>query len=179
MTIRSFSLKHFPSDPPASDFQIAGSIEWHSHILSFSYTLLGPVAELALPAPAEQPSRKKSLWEETCFEVFLGVKNSPRYWEFNISPAGHWNVYRFNAYRQGMEEEPSITSLPMNIDRRSEALRLSVRIGLEHIFPGDQSLEAAVSAVIKTIQGTMTCWALVHPGQRADFHRRDSFIIDL
>ena len=65
--------------------------------------------------PADMPARRDRLWEETCFEFFLAVKNSPRYWEFNLSPAGHWNVYRFADYRQGMQEEPAFASLPFSV----------------------------------------------------------------
>jgi len=179
MKDRSFFLKPFPSDAPAPGFQITAGIKRSSNIISVSYALLGPLAELEVPAPAGQPSRKNSLWEGTCFELFLGVKNSSRYWELNISPAGHWNIYSFNTYRQGMQEEPAITSLPMTIDRGPEVLRLSLEIGLEGIVTADQSLEGAVSAVIKTVNGGITYWALVHPGPEADFHRRDSFIIGL
>ena len=176
---RSLFLKPFPADAPVPGFQITTSIKRSSNIIAVSYALLGPITQLGLPAQAEKPSRKNALWEETCFELFLGIKNSARYWEFNISPAGHWNVYRFNAYRQGMLEEPAISSLPINIDHRSEVLRLSLKIGLDDIVPPEEVLEAAVSAVIKTVNGKMTYWALVHPGPEADFHRRDSFIVDL
>lgn len=179
MKDRSLFLKPFPSDGPVPGFQITCSIKRHFNNLSVSYALLGPITELGLPAQTEKPSRKNSLWEETCFELFLGVKNSPRYWEFNISPSGHWNVYRFNDYRQGMQEEPAIASLPINIDHRSEVLRLSLKTGLDDIVPAEKVLEAAVSAVIKTVNGKVTYWALVHPDTEADFHRRDSFIVDL
>jgi hypothetical protein len=47
------------------------------------------------------------------------------------------------------------------------------------IVPSEQKLEAAISAVIKLRNGKVTFWALTHPGPEADFHRRDSFIIEL
>jgi hypothetical protein len=47
------------------------------------------------------------------------------------------------------------------------------------IIPAEQALEVAISAVIKLRSGNVTCWALTHPGPEADFHRRDSFIIEL
>lgn len=90
---RDFFLKPFPSDGPQPALQITGRIERSSNALSVSYELLGPLKELEIPAQEGNQSRKNSLWEETCFELFLGIKNSSRYWEFNISPAGHLNVY--------------------------------------------------------------------------------------
>ena len=179
MSIRRYSLNLFPSAVPFQNVQITGSIERSSHIITVSYALLGTLSELVLPAPAEMPVRRNSLWEETCFELFLGIRNSSRYWEFNISPAGHWNVYRFEAYRQGMQEEPAITALPLSIERKPDSFQLWLKIGLEYIVPADQALEAAVSVVVKPVTGPMTYWALVHPGPKADFHRRDGFIIGL
>ncbi len=179
MSIRSFFLKPFPSTVPLPGIQISGSIERSGNIIYVNYEILGPVAELDLPAPAEQPARRNLLWEETCFELFLGIKKSDLYWEFNLSPAGHWNVYRFEAYRQGMQEEPAITSLPFSIERKQDSFRLSLKLDMDNIVPANQTVEAAVSAVIKPGNSPMRYWALVHPGQQADFHRRDGFIIDL
>jgi hypothetical protein len=132
-----------------------------------------------IPAPADTRVRKNALWEETCFEFFLGMKNADHYWEFNLSPAGHWNVYRFKTYRQRMQEEQAFTSLPFSVRIRPDALRLSLKLDLDKIVPADQALKIGISTVIKTINSEITYWALTDPGPRADFHRRDSFIIEL
>ena len=132
-----------------------------------------------IPAPADLPARRPGLWEETCFEFFLGVKDAPRYWEFNLSPAGHWNVYRFAGYRQGMAEETALTSLPVNVRRRSDSLRLDLELDVEKIVAADQPLMVGIAAVIKLAAGGLTYWALIHPGPQADFHRRDSFLVEL
>jgi tetratricopeptide (TPR) repeat protein len=102
----------------------------------------------------------------------IGVAN-------NLSPSGDWNVYRFTSYRQGMREEPAFMTLPFRIKSESYALRLSLELGLDEIILADQALEVAVSAVIKSIDGAMSYWALNHPAPQPDFHRRDSFIIRL
>ena len=36
-----------------------------------------------------------------------------------------------------------------------------------------------IAAVIKLAGGGLTYWALTHPGPQADFHRRDSFLVEL
>jgi len=182
MNSRSFSLKPFQSAGLLPDLEITGSIERHSNRLSISYALSGPMDELILPEPADMRVRKNGLWEETCFEFFLGVKGSERYWEFNLSSSGHWNVYRFKSYRQGMREEPAFTSLPFSVQLYSNALLLSVGLELDKVMPPEQVsevLQVAISAVIKTIDGKTTYWALAHPGPQADFHHRDGFIIEL
>jgi hypothetical protein len=180
MNDQSFSLQPFPPASPLPDLKITGNIARCSNTLAIRYALLGPLAELVIPAPADMPAHKNTLWEETCFEFFLGIKNSDRYWEFNLSPAGHWNVYRFKAYRQEMQEEPAFTSLRFSVQNHSsDALRLALELNLDTIVPAEQPLEVGISAVIKPVNGKVTYWALTHPGPQADFHRRDSFIIEL
>ena len=132
-----------------------------------------------IPAPAARPVRRHGLWEETCFEFFLSIKDSPQYWEFNLSPAGDWNVYRFAEYRQGMTEESAFAALPFDVKQQSDSVRLVLEINLDKIVRADQPLEAAMAAVIQPAGGGLTYWALTHPGPQADFHRRDSFLVSL
>ncbi len=181
MNLKEFSLEPFPSNglPLLNRLKITGKIGRHSDTLSISYALLGPLAEIVIPAPADIPVRKNALWEETCFEFFVASKDSGQYWEFNLSPAEHWNIYRFKSYRQDMREEPAFTSLPFCVSRQVDSLRLSLKLDLDRIIPADRILKVAVSAVIKSINNKITYWALTHPGPQADFHRRDSFIIEL
>ena len=179
MSCRNFALKPFRGGRPVAHMTITGDIERRAAALSVNYRLHGPLAEVVLPPSPEPPVRKTALWEETCFEFFLGTNNSDRYWEFNLSPAGHWNVYRFTTYRQGMREEPAFMSLPFHVRFLPDALRLSLKIDLERIIPAGQALEVAVGSVVKTVDGKTTYWALTHPGPHADFHRRDGFLITL
>jgi len=179
MNSRSFSLKPFPSAGLLPHLKITGNIGRHSKTLTISYALLGPLTEVLIPSHADMPARKNSLWEETCFEFFLGVKNSDQYWEFNLSPAVHWNVYRFKSYRQGMQEEQAFTSFPFSMQKKLNALRLSLKLDLDKIVPTDQTLKVAISAIIKLVNGKITYWALAHPGPQPDFHRKESFILEL
>ncbi|MBM4301755.1 MAG: DOMON-like domain-containing protein [Deltaproteobacteria bacterium] len=179
MNGQDFSLRPFSPLSPHLDFRITGHIARRADILAIRYDLHGPRAKLVIPGPAELPSRKHGLWEETCFELFLGVKDSPRYWELNLSPAGSWNVYHFAGYRQGMTEETAFPSLPLSVRRRPELLRVALELEIERIVGADQPLAVALAAVIKSRDHGLTYWALTHPGPRPDFHRRDSFLMEL
>lgn len=148
-------------------------------MLTLRYVLQGSREDLVIPVPSDTPVRKSGLWEETCFELFLAVKDSPGYWEFNLSPVGHWNAYRFAAYRQGMREETVFTSLPFSVRSRDDFVSLTLAIDLGRIIQADQALEAGISAVIKYKDGDVAYWALIHCGSRADFHLRESFIVEL
>jgi len=179
MSEQRFSLMPFPSARLLPHIEITGGIVRRLNTLSLRYTLLGPLGELTIPAQADRPGRKNGLWEETCFELFLGEKKSDHYLEFNLSPSGNWNVYRFTSYREGMIEEPAFASLPFHIEVRQDSLTLSLEFGLDRIVPVGKALEVAISAVVKTIAGGVSYWALVHPGPQPDFHRRDGFILEV
>jgi hypothetical protein len=179
MSFRSFSLLPFPEAGLVSGLKIAGEISRVSNRLAIHYELFGHLSEIVIPMPVDLPARKNALWEETCFEFFIAVKDSSQYWEFNLSPAGHWNVFRFAAYRKGMYEDAAIGSLPFSVQRQSGALSLSLEIDLDRVFRRDQSLEVGISAVIKQCDGMMNYWSLSHPDPQADFHRRDGFLIEL
>ena len=179
MNRQNFSLAPFPSDGPLPSFQITGSIARSSDKLAIRYHLRGDPAELMVPAAADRPARRHGLWEATCFEFFLGVKGEARYWEFNLSPAGHWNVYGFAGYRHGMEEERAITSLPVDVRRQPDSLLVAVEPALGLIVTADRPIEVGIAAVIQLAGGGLTYWALTHPGLQADFHRRDSFLVEL
>jgi len=178
MSARSFALApFFPDLQPA--LQITGHLARQGRALDLHYALQGPLSQVAIPAPAAAPARRHGLWQETCFEFFLGVKDNPAYWEFNLSPAGDWNVYRFSGYRQGLIEEPAWTHLPFGVQVRADSLRLDLEVDLAPLQPAGRPLELGLAAVIQLDDGALTYWALSHPGPRPDFHRRDGFLIEL
>jgi len=179
MNNQSFSLAPFPSARPLPSVTMEGTIARHADTLAIRYTLLGRLTEVVIPEPAAVPDRQDGLWKDTCFEFFLAVRGSPPYWEFNLSPAGHWNSYRFTSYQEGMAVEPAFTALPFTVKTQRHALTLALELDLGTIVPADLALEVAISAVLRHMDGSVTYWALTHRGSQPDFHRRDSFIIAL
>ena len=179
MNPQPFTLQPFPGTRPLSALEIVGSIARCDHTLTLHYELRGELGTVVLPGPAEFPRRSDRLWEGTCFEFFLAPASSSQYWEFNLSPAGPWNVYAFRTYRQGMKEEPTFAALPFSVQRKPASLLLTLNVDLSRLIPVDQALDAAISAVIKNNDGGKIYWALHHPGPHPDFHRRDAFIIKL
>jgi hypothetical protein len=175
LTLQSFFLKPFQNEEDLPDLRITGTIGRSQNTLSVGYTLHGDLSDVAIPSRERSPARKDHLWDHTCLELFLGMKGSERYWEFNFSPTGHWNVYSFTSYRKDKREEPAFTSLPLRIHTEPETFRLSLDLVLGKILPGGQAIEATVGAVVRTKTGKTSHWALAHPGLRPDFHRRDGF----
>jgi hypothetical protein len=179
MNDQIFSLQPFGKDSMLSDLEVIGTIARKDPFLLIQYTLLGAIEQVAIPHSSKAPTRKTELWEHTCFEFFLSIKNSPSYWEFNLSPAGDWNIYRFDDYRQGMQEEPAYLALPFSTEIESDAFSLSLKVDLDEIIPMGRVLEVGISTVTQLKDDKITHWALTHPGTKADFHRRESFTIEL
>lgn len=179
MTGPRLSLLPFPGAHVPADVQLAVAITRQAHVLTIGYTLRGDLVGLVIPAPAARPLRRDRLWETTCCELFIAAQDEPGYWEFNLSPAGHWNVYRFDGYRQGMREEPAFAVLPFTVARQPHTLSLDLALDLARLRLEDARLQAACSAILEHQDGALTYWALAHRGSEPDFHRRDSFIVKL
>jgi hypothetical protein len=179
MIERPFFLKPFKQEDALHDLMFTGSINRDINRLTILYELFGPIKELIIPDFSDKPIRMDRLWEETCFELFLNSQNFGTYWEFNLSPSGHWNVYRFNGYRKGMQEEEAFISLPFSVQTGPDILRLAIEFDPETIIPPAQAVNVAVCAVMKEKSGRITYWALTHHGEMPDFHMADSFVIEL
>jgi len=180
-----FSLIPFPDNRPHPEIEITGQIEQFNQQLSITFLLTGEIEKIAVTPAAPNPSRRNELWQTTCFEFFLALKGSPKYWEFNLSPAGYWNIYRFDDYRQSMTEELAFESLPFLVKVQPDSLTLSLSLDLETIISSMENLEVGITTVIQSKindliseQNSITYWALTHVGKEADFHQRKSFILN-
>lgn len=179
---QAFVLHPFQSAPgaPGAGLELSGAIRRRAGTLELRLSLGGDFASVVLADPSFRPERRDDLWRNTCFELFLAAEGQAPYWEVNLSAAGHWNVYRFSGYRQGMEIEPSLQALPFELRRLSGALELELALPLPADLHSPSSpLEAGVCAVIEQRQGLLSYWAVTHPGSVADFHRRDGLVLHL
>lgn len=175
MTDQRFSLKPFPSDE-SLDLAITGLIRRNGNKIDITYTISGEIQIINIQGKEDNLARRDNLWKETCLEIFLNPEGSEHYWEVNLSPSGHWNVYRFDEYRKGMKEESDMNDLPVSVERTDAALLLSAHIDMENLISGENPLYVGISSVVKSRKGTISYWALTHPGSEPDFHSRDSFL---
>ncbi|MGH7886945.1 MAG: hypothetical protein ACREPG_03700, partial [Candidatus Binatia bacterium] len=51
-------------------------------VLAVSYTLIADIDQLRMPL-AGLPRHVDGLWRHSCFEAFIGMKDSAAYYEFN------------------------------------------------------------------------------------------------
>lgn len=175
--MNSFCLVPFATNT-APQVEIGGEIERQNNQLKIRYQLTGNLSQLIL-AEVDTPTRQYDLWCHTCFEFFLGIKDSTKYWEFNLSPAGHWNVFRFNDYRQNITEEMAFNSLAFEVLPQPNLCQLELTVDLNQIIAPEQHLQAGVTTVIEDREQQLSYWALSHPKSEADFHSWDSFAIAL
>ena len=115
--------------------------------------------------------RVDQLWKQTCFEAFVTTDDGYR--EFNLSPSGQWASYRFDGYRQGMRPADEVCVVE-GLDAGRDYVALEGRIELPA-----EARKLALSAVIETVDGAKTYWALAHPSDKPDFHHPVSFVLDL
>ena len=175
MSDRIIPLKPFLSTTPIPQISLTARVSYGKRCLRICYFLRGDLSQIRLPSTENRGIRRDNLWQTTCFEFFLAIFNFPEYWEFNLAPTGDWNIYRFTKYRRGMREELAFSSLPCQI-KTDSLYQIETEIALKPIIAGNTPLEIAVAAVIEDINHNVSYWAIIHPGTRADFHRRDSFI---
>ena len=92
MNCQSFSL--VPFGPSSTNLTICGTLALHAGVMEVLFKLEGDLSAIRIAPPAGAGERRDLLWQTTCLEVFLAHRGAGPYWEFNLSPAGHWNVYR-------------------------------------------------------------------------------------
>jgi hypothetical protein len=143
------------------------------------YELTGDSARLRIPAPLP-PGLADGLWRHTCFEAFIAVEGNEGYHEFNFSPSGKWAAYAFSGYRAQREWSAGQTPL-IRFVRRGDRLLLDAVIAAADLppNPSNKPLQLGLTAVIETVDGHCSYWALHHPSIHPDFHHRGGFVLPL
>ena len=162
----------------APNIAISGSISRDLYKLKIEYLLTGEIDTIIIPPLKAEDDRLFDLWNHTCFEIFLGIKDTPEYWEFNLSPTSDWNVFHFLKYRHNIVEEVNFNFLPATIVREKGCLKLALEVELDKIISPNINLEIGITAVIEG-QYQISYWTLKHAATKADFHDRDTFSVAL
>ena len=173
---------------PSPDVVITASLVWRqTGVWTLTYLLLPAVesAEAALDEQIIVPCRSVDasgnrcdrLWEHTCFEAFFARPDSPAYWELNVAPTGDWNLYGFSDYRQGQTTMATAEPPTVSIHRVGAGLQCTIALDARGFWPDDAIPWAGLTMVAEAPTGSLSYWALSHPGQEADFHDRRSFLV--
>lgn len=124
--------------------------------------------------------RRDYLWQHTCFELFIGLKHQSIYREINLSPAGAWNCYGFDSYRQPADMPPVVAHDIQLLELKVQAQKLEAVLSVQQFFErhncGWNDMVIGMSSVVKTRQQQELYFALQHSGSQADFHRKQDWI---
>lgn len=172
-----FELK--PFSPLISSFQFSVSFEISAEELQFKFKLMGlpaDIARLVWPrATVGAASRRDGLWQTTVFELFIGEPGKSAYLEFNFSPSGDWNAYRFSSEREGMQE---IASLRENVVKKmrktTDTIVVEGTLNLQKLSL-NRPIELSATSILD-FDSHKEYWAIAHKGEKPDFHLRKSFI---
>ncbi|MBK8164913.1 MAG: DOMON-like domain-containing protein [bacterium] len=141
------------------------------------YRLVMDVPGLVLPPPATGTrERRHDLWRHTCAELFIGAPQRRDYLEWNLSADGHWNLYRFDDYRNGGREAEPGAHPSLWVTRTPTGIVIEGTLLLRPLGLDTLPLEVAACAVVETGDGVLSYWATHHPAARPDFHDRRGFV---
>ncbi|MBM3270547.1 MAG: DOMON-like domain-containing protein [Candidatus Sericytochromatia bacterium] len=178
MNPAAFYLEPHPGLPFPRDVVVRGSARRAGTRLRMAWSLAGPPGAFVAPAPPIRPERRRGLWEDTCCEFFLAFPERPGYREFNLSPAGHWNVFRFDSYRAGMREETAFAALAFAAAGDEHGCEVTAEFDLAPLDGAAGPWRLAVATVVSGAGG-LSYWALAHPRPEPDFHDAGGFLIRL
>ncbi len=161
-------------------FRLLVRLNNKAHMLSisaFGYAI--PICTCTGPKSCNANPRQDFLWENTCFEVFIGVKGEDYYREINLSPSQAWQAYQFEEYRYPEDMPPQVAyDIELNqLKRTHYGLNVSIDLTefmLQHKLKW-ADLYLGLSAVLNTSQGQQF-YAMQHSGQQADFHNKRDWL---
>lgn len=146
---------------------VAGTADGAGWVIEFHLRAARNRVQLPPPSSAGPAD---GLWRHTCLEAFVQDGAGPGYREFNFSPSGQWAVYRFDAERQrAVDDVPPPAGPTIDLAPVADSLRLLAWVP-RALLP-EQPGAVGLTAVIETVDGSLSHWALHHPrADRPDFH---------
>lgn len=135
--------------------------------LDVEYRAVGAVDLVRWPNwKAVEPADR--LWEHSCFELFVRAPGAADYAEMNFSTSGQWAAYRFDGHRTGMRAiEDVLVGGGRTFGDGEVRVRRTITLPDWADLP---EWQIGLSAVIETLAGAKSYWALAHPDGPPDFH---------
>lgn len=161
-------------------FALEADLRFNESTLLIEFGVIDKADVIVLPSSTQkwdrlQVQREDSLWQHTCFEVFLNPLGMSNYYEFNFSLKPAWNLYHFERYRY---PQPPVRS--QDFEFKSMVWdhfenKLKVELINKTKF---KKFKVGLTAVIEEKTGEKHYCALAHKNNRADFHMLTSFILE-
>jgi len=159
---------------------VVGAIEQQApHTLNVGFWIRDPNQLIIWPQEVAAHPRQDFLWEDTCFEIFIGVHDEDFYREINLSPSEAWQAYQFEEYRypEDIPPKPAYDIELNQLKRTHYGLNVSLDLGR---FMADHELKwsdlyLGLSAVLKTSQ-EVHYFAMQHSSPQPDFHNKRDWL---
>ncbi|HJF28273.1 DOMON-like domain-containing protein [Acinetobacter bohemicus] len=174
----SYELSAF--DRRFQAISLVGAIEPQNPCsLNVGFWLSDPNQYVLWPDLVAAHPRQDFLWEQTCFEIFIGVRDEDFYREINLSPSQAWQAYQFEEYRYPEDMPPQAANdIELNQLKRTH-YGLNVSLDLTDFMSSHElkwsDLFIGLSAVLSTTQGTQF-YAMQHSSPQADFHNKRDWL---
>jgi hypothetical protein len=168
----------FSRSSGSSELTLKVQVERIHSALVCEFHLIGDIENIIFSSLHKNPQRRDRLWETTCFEAFVTLKQDPSYWEFNAAPSGDWNLYAFKKYRLAKDAIQSVQNVPkIQFTQMARECRAKVSLDLASLLLQDQSADIylGLTAVIENKSHEKSYWAIEHRGAQPDFHMSESF----
>lgn len=174
----SFELSAF--DRRFQAISLVGAIEQQSpYTLNVGFWIRDPNQLIQWPEMVSAHPRADYLWEQTCLEVFIGVRDEDFYREINLSPSQAWQVYQFEEYRYPEDMPPQAaydielnqlkrTHYGLNVSLDLTEFMLKYKLKWEDLYLG-------LTAVLQTPEGAQY-YAMQHSSPNADFHNKRDWL---
>lgn len=175
----SFELSAFEV---VQDIAIVAAIEIpRSGIIKTGFWINDPEQKIVWPPTQDEIGHQDYLWQNTCFELFIGVKEQDYYREINLAPTA-WQAYAFEEYRfpEDLPPQPAQDIALLELQRTPFGLTAVIDINaflhaeqlkMSHLFLG-------LTAVITTAQ-KQHFFAMQHSSPQADFHNKRDWLYQL
>lgn len=174
----SYELSAF--DRRFQAISVVGAIEQQStSSLNVGFWIRDPNQWIQWPTLVTSNPREDFLWEQTCFEIFIGAKGEDFYREINLSPSQAWQAYQFEEYRYPEDMPPQAAwDIELNqLKRTHYGLNVSLDLGE---FMATHKLKwtdlfIGLTSVLNTTQGEQH-YAMQHSSPQADFHNKRDWL---
>lgn len=172
----SYELQSFEK---FNDVTIVGALEEKSTCLNVGFWLRDHLQIVQYPESLDTHAQQDFLWQDTCFEIFIGVKNQDFYREINLSPSNAWQCYSFEEYRYPEQIPPVQATDIQLIELKRTHYGLNATIDLADFLMRHQlkwtDLFIGLSVVLNTKKG-FRHFALQHSSPILDFHNKRDWL---
>ena len=167
-------MKHLlKSYSQKTELSIESTLTLYQDRISLHFKISGALTNYQFPKK-EKLKRANELWKATCFELFLANSKTQSYYEINISPTLHWNIYYLDTYR-AEPKEVIVSSEPLikiREDKQSYEIDFELKCEALDLEEFDQY---NLAVILLNVENERKFWVVNPVGESPDFHNRGSF----